>query len=136
VSVPEDGDGITRHGIPDRKAPFSNLSNSPFARRQVRLILGKKQQNQQNPERKHAHKSLRLTGHCSVWSSSIENVRVEVTLERETIATQDDPMNANVLTTRVADGIAVITLGNARRIYFDAEMGVASHRGPDRECES
>ena len=32
-------------------------------------------------------------------------------------------MNADVLTTRVANGIAVITLGNARRIYFDAEMG-------------
>jgi len=31
-------------------------------------------------------------------------------------------MNADVLTTRVADGIAVITLGSARRIYFDEEM--------------
>src|ERR1700745_54929 len=37
--------------------------------------------------------------------------------------TQEDPMNADVLTTRVADGIAVITLGSARRIYFDEEMG-------------
>src|SRR6202035_543009 len=35
------------------------------------------------------------------------------------------PMNADALTTRVADGIAVITLGSARRIYFDAEMGDA-----------
>jgi hypothetical protein len=35
------------------------------------------------------------------------------------------PMNADVLTTRVADGIAVITLGSARRIYFDEEMGDA-----------
>src|SRR5258705_1307433 len=34
-------------------------------------------------------------------------------------------MNADVLTTRVADGIAVITLGSARRIYFDEEMGDA-----------
>jgi enoyl-CoA hydratase len=34
-------------------------------------------------------------------------------------------MNADVLTTRVADGIAVITLGSARRIYMDDEMGVA-----------
>src|SRR2546428_14149063 len=34
-------------------------------------------------------------------------------------------MNADVLTTRLADGIAVITLGSARRIYFDAEMGDA-----------
>ena len=33
--------------------------------------------------------------------------------------------NADVLTTRAADGIAVITLGNAKRIYFDAEMGDA-----------
>ena len=32
-------------------------------------------------------------------------------------------MNASVLTTRVADRIAVITLGSARRIYFDQEMG-------------
>jgi len=34
-------------------------------------------------------------------------------------------MDADVLTTRVADGIAVITLGSAKRIYFDAEMGDA-----------
>ena len=34
-------------------------------------------------------------------------------------------MNADVLTTRLADGIAVITLGSARRIYFDEEMGDA-----------
>ena len=32
-------------------------------------------------------------------------------------------MNADVLTTRVADGIAIIMLGSARRIYFDQEMG-------------
>src|SRR5437588_2845033 len=35
------------------------------------------------------------------------------------------PMNADVLTTRVADGIAVVTLGSAKRIYFDEEMGDA-----------
>jgi len=35
------------------------------------------------------------------------------------------PMNADVLSTRVIDGIAVITLGSARRIYFDDEMGNA-----------
>ncbi len=34
-------------------------------------------------------------------------------------------MNADILTTKVADGIAVITLGSAKRIYFDAEMGDA-----------
>jgi hypothetical protein len=34
-------------------------------------------------------------------------------------------LNADVLTTRVADGIAVITLGSAKRIYFDEEMGDA-----------
>lgn len=34
-------------------------------------------------------------------------------------------MNDDVLTTRVADGIAVITLGSVRRIYMDDEMGVA-----------
>src|SRR6266436_8249563 len=38
---------------------------------------------------------------------------------------KEDPMNADVLTTKVADGIAVITLGSARRMYFDAEMGDA-----------
>src|SRR5882724_9521888 len=52
-------------------------------------------------------------------------VRVEVRLEKPTLAAQEDPMNADVLTTRVADGIAVITLGSARRIYMDDEMGVA-----------
>jgi enoyl-CoA hydratase len=35
------------------------------------------------------------------------------------------PMNPDVLTTRVTDGIALIKLGNARRIYFDEEMGDA-----------
>src|SRR5258705_2950513 len=34
-------------------------------------------------------------------------------------------MNAEVLTTRAADGIAIITLGSAKRIYFDEEMGNA-----------
>src|SRR6266513_5144374 len=38
---------------------------------------------------------------------------------------KEDPMNTDVLATRVADGIAVITLGSARRIYFDGEMGDA-----------
>src|SRR5258707_14408527 len=32
-------------------------------------------------------------------------------------------MNADVLETKMADGIATITLGSAKRIYFDAEMG-------------
>jgi len=32
-------------------------------------------------------------------------------------------MTSEVLTKRVADGIAVITLGSTRRIYFDEEMG-------------
>ena len=32
-------------------------------------------------------------------------------------------MNADVLTTTVADGVAVITLGSAKRIYFCEEMG-------------
>jgi enoyl-CoA hydratase/carnithine racemase len=34
-------------------------------------------------------------------------------------------MNADILATRIADGIAVITLGSARCIYFDEEMGDA-----------
>jgi enoyl-CoA hydratase/carnithine racemase len=34
-------------------------------------------------------------------------------------------MNADVVTTSVADGIAVVTLGSATRIYMDDEMGVA-----------
>src|SRR6201981_1735708 len=34
-------------------------------------------------------------------------------------------MNADALTTTVAEGIAVITLGSAKRIYFDEEMGDA-----------
>jgi enoyl-CoA hydratase/carnithine racemase len=41
-------------------------------------------------------------------------------------------MNADVLTTRAADGIAVITLGSANRIYFDAEMGDALTETLDR----
>jgi enoyl-CoA hydratase len=46
-----------------------------------------------------------------------------MTLEKNLVATEEDPMNSDVLTTRAADGIAVITLGSANRIYFDAEMG-------------
>jgi enoyl-CoA hydratase len=38
-------------------------------------------------------------------------------------AMHEDAMNTDVLTTRVIDGIAVVTLGSAKRIYFDAEMG-------------
>jgi enoyl-CoA hydratase/carnithine racemase len=34
-------------------------------------------------------------------------------------------MNADVVTTHVADGIAVITLGNARRMSIDQEMSDA-----------
>jgi len=34
-------------------------------------------------------------------------------------------MNIDALSTRTTDGIAVITLGSAKRIYFDAEMGDA-----------
>ena len=34
-------------------------------------------------------------------------------------------MNADVLSTKVSEGIAVITLGSAKRMYFDAEMGDA-----------
>jgi hypothetical protein len=37
-------------------------------------------------------------------------------------------MNADVLTTGAVDGIAVIALGSAIRIYFDAEMGDALAR--------
>jgi hypothetical protein len=37
----------------------------------------------------------------------------------------EDPMNADVLTTRASGGVAAITLGSARRIYFDEEMGDA-----------
>jgi enoyl-CoA hydratase len=48
-----------------------------------------------------------------------------VTQEKQSVASQENPMNADVLTTKVADGIAVITLGSAKRIYFDAEMGDA-----------
>src|ERR1700758_5363020 len=35
------------------------------------------------------------------------------------------PMNTDVLTTKVTEGIAVITLGSAKRIYFDGQMGDA-----------
>jgi len=36
---------------------------------------------------------------------------------------EDKPMNTDVLKTKEVDGIAVVTLGSAKRIYFDAEMG-------------
>jgi hypothetical protein len=51
--------------------------------------------------------------------------KIEIERFRTANHFQEDPMNADVLTTEVADGIAVITLGSARRIYFDEEMGDA-----------
>src|SRR5262245_52344981 len=33
------------------------------------------------------------------------------------------PMDPDIITASVADGIAVITLGSAKHIYFNAEMG-------------
>src|SRR5713101_4667070 len=68
------------------------------------------------------------------WSLTLERLRnssrrrhsqlIDERIE-QTFSTQEDSMNADVLTTRLTDGIAVITLGSARRIYFDAEMGDA-----------
>ncbi len=37
-------------------------------------------------------------------------------------------LNVDVLTTRVADGIAIVTLGSAKRIYFDEKMATRSPR--------
>ena len=34
-------------------------------------------------------------------------------------------MDLDVLTTKITDGIALITLGSAKRKYFDAEIGDA-----------
>jgi len=42
---------------------------------------------------------------------------------RNATSTREDVMNADVLTTTVENAIAVITLGSAKRIYFDEEMG-------------
>ena len=41
-------------------------------------------------------------------------------------------MNTDVLTAGEADGIAVVTLGSPKRIYFDAEMGDALTETLDR----
>jgi enoyl-CoA hydratase/carnithine racemase len=35
--------------------------------------------------------------------------------------------NPDVLSTHIADGIAVVTVGSAKRIYFDPEMSDALH---------
>jgi hypothetical protein len=46
-------------------------------------------------------------------------------ISRDNLNRKEPPMNADVLTTKVTEGIAVITLGSAKRMYFDAEMGDA-----------
>jgi hypothetical protein len=46
--------------FPNIRPHLSIFQIAALARRQVRLILGKKQQNQQNSAREHAHKSLEL----------------------------------------------------------------------------
>jgi hypothetical protein len=67
---------------------------------------------------------LALNVHLEVTLSAAEAIS-KATNNRIEGFNSGGPMNADVLTTRVADGIAVITLGSARRIYFDAEMGDA-----------
>jgi enoyl-CoA hydratase/carnithine racemase len=52
-----------------------------------------------------------------------ENGGVKGAIEEETLATQEDAVSTDVLSARVADRIAIITLGSPKRIYFDAEMG-------------
>jgi len=84
VSVPEDGDGITRRGIPERKTPFSYVSRTvtpPVSN--CDLFLGDKQQNQQNSAKEHAPKSLELTATCSLLSSSIEKEMCETIKENK-----------------------------------------------------
>ncbi len=54
-----------------------------------------------------------------------KNGGVKGAIEEETIATQEDAVSTDVLSARVADRIAIITLGSPKRIYFDAEMGDA-----------
>src|SRR5260370_8592489 len=46
-------------------------------------------------------------------------------LKKETAGAEEGQMKGDVLTTSVANGIAVMTLGSASRIYFDEEMGDA-----------
>src|SRR5229473_4318436 len=49
----------------------------------------------------------------------------EATIRRNISNRREITMNADVLSTKVTEGIAVISLGSAKRIYFDAEMGDA-----------
>ena len=53
-------------------------------------------------------------------------IRASEWRKAETIATQEDAVSTDVLSTRVADRIAIITLVSSKRIYFDAEMGDAT----------
>jgi hypothetical protein len=53
------------------------------------------------------------------------NDGVKRAIEEENISIQEDAVSTDVLAGRVTDGIAVITLGSPKRIYFDAEMGDA-----------
>ncbi len=43
-------------------------------------------------------------------------------------------MNAEILDTKIVDGIAVVTLGSPKRLYFDAEMGDALTGALDGSC--
>jgi enoyl-CoA hydratase/carnithine racemase len=64
----------------------------------------------------------RASGEKPYWS---ENGGVKGAIKIDSNATQEDAVSTDVLSTRVADGIAIITLGSPKRIYFDAEMGDA-----------
>ena len=54
-----------------------------------------------------------------------EFAHAKATVRRRKPSQMEDSMNPDVLTTRVADGIAVISLGSAKHIYFDGEIGDA-----------
>jgi enoyl-CoA hydratase/carnithine racemase len=64
----------------------------------------------------------RASGEKPYWS---ENGGVKGAIKIDSNASQEDAVSTDVLSTRVADGIAIITLGSPKRIYFDAEMGDA-----------
>src|SRR5882762_10162177 len=72
VSVPEDGDGTTRRGISESKAPFPKFCEVVAPPGKCGSFLGKKQQNQQNSAREHPALSIQRAEERGMMAGSTQ----------------------------------------------------------------
>src|ERR1700746_2631603 len=66
---------------------------------------------------------LRAVSHRARRDETPSSLAARYRRQKKEQIPQENPMSADVLTTTVAEGIATITPGSAKGIYFDAETG-------------